>query len=654
METVEDVCLTPPDFCDYGIPILEKAPNQLIRELMAYRFQQGRHGKALRRKMEAQGIDVSGLKSAFQHMINCIALIWPNEVHLIRRGYRNTPFLKIIHFLCEYEDIGIAGNAGSGKTFGMAIWSIVDWLCAPDCTSTFIASTTLESSSHRLWGKIIQMFKIARASMIDRYGEGMAMGHLVEYKKCVAFEEPSVNDEKTDKDFGNAIKALAFPAGNEGLKAVETTRGRHNTRVRLLVDELAEMDIYVLDARVNLKRNPDFVFCGTGNPSSRGNNPHKELCQPSDPRGWDAVTMYTKVWKTRTGMALHLAGDDSPNFQCPDEDDPPYDYYLTRKEEQDILNTVCFGNKESISYYRNIYGWWPGTDTELTVISKSAIAYAEINKEPRWQTPQIYLAGFDPAFTSGGDRCSISLGKIGADDSGRRVLFYLGTTDFQGEVGVSFEQSIARQLVKKCIDSGIKPHQFGMDISADGGKMMREIIIEWNKYDQSGQFVVPISSMGKATERVVSAQDTRLCCDAYDRLVTEYWFAVLSAISTRTIYGMDLTAHAEMIEELCSRLFYQKGSKVSIEPKKLMKERIKKSPDRADSFVYLVEMARRNGLEFITEGEESENLRKAREFEEKNILNRGKTEGYESDWSREEKESELYAYSGTSGDPDLS
>ncbi len=653
METVEDVCLTPPVFDDYNIAVLKEAPNQLIRELMAYRLRHGNHGKSLSRKLEAQGIDLSGLKSAFQHMINCIALIWPDEVHLTRKGYRNLPFLKVIQSLCENDDVGIAGNAGSGKTFGMAIWVIVDWLCAPDCTSTFIASTTLESSSDRLWGKTIQMFKIGRNNMIAKFGEGMKMGHLVEYKKCIAFEEPSANDEKTDKDFSNAIKALAFPTGNEGLKAVETTRGRHNTRVRLLVDELAEMDIYVLDARVNLRRNPDFLFCGTGNPSGRGNNPHRELCMPKAATGWDSVNMQTKTWATRTGAALHISGDDSPNFQAPEGEEPPYEYYLTREEEKSILEKECYGNKESIQYYRNIYGWWPGTDTELTVMSKSFIAACKINLEPRWQTPQIYLAGFDPAFTSGGDRCSLTLSKMGVDDSGRKVVFYMGTTDFQGEVGVDFEQSIARQIVKKCIDAGVKPMHFGMDISADGGKMMREIIIEWLKYDQSAQFVIPISSMGKATERVVSSQDQRMCCDAYDRLVTEYAFAMRNAISTRVYFGLDLTAHADVVDELCVRLYYQKGSRVSVETKKEMKERIKKSPDRGESALYNLEVARRFGLEFITEGEESDNLRKAREFEQKNILNRGNNESYTSDWASEEKESELYSYAGNTGDPDL-
>jgi len=70
----------------------------------------------------------------------------------------------------------------------------------------------------------------------------------------------------------------------------------------------------------------------------------------------------------------------------------------------------------------------------------------------------------------------------------------------------------------------------------------------------------------------------------------------------------------------------------------------------ADSAIYTLEVARRFGLEFITEGEESENLRKAREFEEKNILNRGARDSYESDWGNEEGNSELYSYAGKGSD----
>lgn len=519
-------------------------------------------------------------------MVNCVAIIWPNEVHLQVRGYRNTNLLTVLYALCNNEDIGIAGNASSGKTYSMAAWAIVDWLCAPDCTSTFVASTSLEASADRIWGKIESLFKASARNIAGRYGPHAKMGHLIAYRKMIAYETP---DNDKEKDYANAIKALAFPEGNEGIKAVETTRGRKNQRVRLLVDELAEMDIYVLNARVNLKANPDFFFCGAANPSNKGSNPHKELCQPNLPGDWDAINMTMRSWPTRTGICIFISGEDSPNFLAPETEEPPFEYYLTREREQDILNTVCYGNKNSIEYWRNVYGFWPNSEVELTVLTKSFIMGANISYEPRWYGQQQYLGAFDPAFTSGGDRCAFSLGKMGYEEivnsttntvsRGRRVLHYLGATEFQAEVGVDFETSIARQVVKKCIDAGIDPECFGLDISSDGGKMLKAIIIEWQKVNNKAAFIMAISSLGSPSEKVVSAQDSRTCKEAYDRLVTEYWFDMRNAIGSRVFVGLDMTMHRALIDELCSRLFVYKGKRVSIETKKEMKARIKKSPD---------------------------------------------------------------------------
>lgn len=89
-----------------------------------------------------------------------------------------------------------------------------------------------------------------------------------------------------------------------------------------------------------------------------------------------------------------------------------------------------------------------------------------------------------------------------------------------------------------------------------------------------------------------------MCSEAYDRLVTEYWFAIYNALGTRVLYGLDLETHINLINQLCERTYTFKNKKCSIEKKDDMKARIGKSPDEADSFVYGVEVARRKGLVF--------------------------------------------------------
>jgi len=623
------LCLDTPKDTTYGIPYFESSP-QFIRELMAYVYTRGEFGRRERIKRGIR-IEDTDLMNPAQHMVNCFNLIYGNDVLLQSQGIPNNYALDIIDLFCNENDWGIAGCASSGKTFSVAACIVIDWICAPNVTSTYVASTSLDASEDRLWGKVCTLYRIAMRNIQAQY-KGASIGNLVEYRRMIVFE--SIDTKDTERDYTNAIKALAFPKGGEGKRAVENTRGRKNARMRLFLDELAEMDLYALDTRVNLGANPDFIFGGMANPAATANNPHTELCQPDDPMEWESVNRYTKKWKTRTGVALHLSGEDSPNFKLPDAEIPPFDRFLTIQGETNTLKR-CYGNKNALEYWRNVYGWWPDNSVELTIFSKAFIAGCDLNFEPVWKGRTKVVCGFDPAFTAGGDRCAASFCRFGQNDAGRNIGFYLGTREYSSSVGDVFEESIAIQLVKDCIEYGVHPRDFGLDISGDGGKMMRAIIIEWSKYHPEAMFLFPISSMGMPTERKISNLDKRTCKEAYDRLVTEYWFAVHTAFSTRSLVGINVDAHSQVVNELCSRLYYHKGRKVAVEKKLDMKQRLKKSPDLADSLTYAVQMLRRAGLEFNFEEEtESLDILEIRDWENKLIhsKNNVEEEQMEEDW----------------------
>jgi hypothetical protein len=92
-------------------------------------------------------------------------------------------------------------------------------------------------------------------------------------------------------------------------------------------------------------------------------------------------------------------------------------------------------------------------------------------------------------------------------------------------------------------------------------------------------------------------------------------------------------------------LYQHKGRKVSVEKKTEMKQRIKKSPDLADSLTYAVEMLRRAGLEFTFEEEtESLDILEIRDFENRLIKNRRDEEDPTSE--------DDMSYAGTSFDED--
>lgn len=587
---MEEISLKVPGNCTYGMEFLRQAPNQIIRELTAYLLTRGNYAKHVQYQ---NGLDISkfDLRSPFQHCVNACQLLFPTGLDLEVRGFRNTNTLRVLEALCTSDDIGLAGNAGASKTTPVGAWAVMDWLACPSKTTSMVASTTLSDSEKRIWGRVEGFYKIAQKSM-KPFG-GIA-GHLVGYRHIIAYED--IISKDPDREYLNSISAIAYEEGQEGEKAITKTRGTHNDRVRLMVDELADMQLNVNGVRFNLKANIDFVYIGIGNPKA-GRNPHSELCEPE--YGWETVDKEFDDWKTKTGTCVFLSGERSPNFQAPPEEYPPFPYLLTYQRKVEYLQ-LAHGNIYDLEYWRNCIGFWPTSEVERTVLSRALLAKAQLEEEPVWGVkPLKIVCGFDTGWAMGGDKCCASFMKVGENEDYVTVAHYIKTSSYQPDVREVFETSIAQQVVADCINMKVKPADFGMDVSGDGGKMLQAIMIEWMKADPAGAQIVPLSSLGKPSERRVSQEDNRMCCDAYDRKVTEYWYSFRQAIQCRVLYGLDMKKFPDLVDQLTERYYDLKSNKISVEKKDEMKKRIGHSPDEADSATYALEMARRTGLEFV-------------------------------------------------------
>lgn len=576
----------------YGFPWADGMLD-IHKELFAYAIMRGNYGITWENKnLKPMGLTRADFKfeEPVAHLIRASKLMWPTDVEIQVRQYINRPLLRIWEELCNSDDVGCAGNASSGKTWGVAAWLNLDWMAAPHCTSSFVASTSLGGSEDRIWGSVAKLFKRS----------AFPIGHLIDHRKIIVFEDPSKDDER---DYTNAIKALAFPQGDEGRRAVDTTRGRKNARVRAVVDELAEMDSYVNNIRINLRANDDMIYCGIANPAP-GENPHKELCEPDDPRGYESISLESERWKTRTGTAIFLHGlRDCPNFEAPEDEPPPFPYLMTRRKLADILKD-CYGDPNSLEYMRNAIGFWPLDNLDLSIISKAAIKNANISFEPTWSpVPKIRIAALDCGWTSGGDRNELTFGFVGQlrDGNRKKVAMYQGTKGYSIPVGAVFEDALAEKVVPDLIALGVEPRHFGLDISGDGGKVLSAFIKVWSRSNARAFDIVPISSMGAPSGRVVSSSDKRKCQDVFDRRLTEYWFSFYHGVSSRCLYGLDLLEHRELVAELTSRQYLSKSKKASAETKKEMKKRIGKSPDKADSAIYWFELCRKNGVDIIVD-----------------------------------------------------
>lgn len=584
---------------DYG---LQWPPNtlQYFKELYAY--------------------SVGGMDGhdAFFHMINCIKLDLPH-VEMTAQGYINTTFLRVVQEWCIEPDLAIAGAASSGKTFPVAAVMYQDWKSAPHKTLSFVCTTSIGASEDRIWGAIVSLHNKSK----------YPCGTYIAHKYVIAWD--NLSDEASDREYNAAIKAIAIPPGEEGRKAISTTRGRKQSRVRIAFDELPEMERYATQACVNLESNPDFRATYIGNPH-RHDDAHGEVCKPDELRGFKSIDKQTEKWKTRTGACIFMNGEWSPNFQAPMGDPIPFPYLTNRKTLKKMLKR-CHGNRESIEYYRNAIGFWPDSSVSETVLTVEVIEQYEANKRKKWKgTDRKKVGGLDVGFGRGGDLCVLQVGEYGLTTENRKVLQHLKEYIIMPPATGVFDEEIAKKVVDICRKENISPDNLGMDISSDGGKIYREIVRYWIALGNTkAANVHAISSMGKPSERIVSNVDVRKCIDAFDRRVTEYWMMIREGVMTRCIMGIPYNEGQdnELVDELCSRIYEIRNRKFCIEGKPEMKARIKKSPDRADAFAYMVEMARRIGLTFLSPDDDERQEERKRTYEEEKSIS--VWSGYDTD-----------------------
>ena len=442
----------------YGMQFPENL-DDLGVELFCYAMTRGQYGRSY---CTRHNISLSEFKllSPHEHFINAVKLQWPTEVSIYNRGYTNTQLLRTLEELCNNTDICLAGAASMGKSFPVGLWIYLDWCSAPHCTSSWVATTTLGGSGVRIRGIISKLWKCARVQI----------GKLIDYRHMIVWGGAS-NDE--DKDYRNAIKALAFQSGNEGQKAIDTTRGRKNDRVRLALDELPEMELGAITARTNLASNNDKTFIGIGNPSA-GDNPHTRWALPKDCSNFDSVSPDMDKWETGTGVCLFYNGMRSPNFAAPASEPSPFPFLMDRKK-QEIMLKQCYGDENAIDYVRNAIGWWPKSGFAQTILTADLIRNADTNEEPLWDSEGFTkVAGFDTAFTIGGDRCVLTIAKLGFVRGTRNRVMWLESQkviQLSANAAAEFEIQLATEVVTLCRAAGVQPSKFGMDVSGDGGRV---------------------------------------------------------------------------------------------------------------------------------------------------------------------------------------
>jgi len=165
------------------------------------------------------------------------------------------------------------------------------------------------------------------------------------------------------------------------------------------------------------------------------------------------------------------------------------------------------------------------------------------------------------------------------------------------------EDQISEFCKSYCERRNIPPENFGHD-STGRGSLGTSLARVWSAKCQ------PVEFGGVPTKRPVSLDlfvedlDTgtkrlKRCDEHFSRWVSEAWWVVRMAIESGQLKNLP----EETMDEGCLREFnLVKGNRIEVESKRIMKERIGRSPDLFDSLAIAVEICRRKGFQISKSG----------------------------------------------------
>ncbi len=529
------------------------------------------------------------LKHPLKHefLLLCWQQQWPNTMQLESRGVLNDWAIRMARGFCWSKRINLMGAGSTGKTACAAAYCYTVWKSRPFNSSVFLSTTSAEAGQSRTWGTI----KFWHTSDQFTVGKRIESLHLITLDEEVRDEEGAKN-----RDLRDAIKCVNVKKGSEGENVMAAIVGRKNDIVLWCCDEFPFMDVGVLDARVNLNTNPFYQFIGLGNAPKEGDPMYLDCTPFGDkfPDGWRSVDKDVhQSWPTEKGLCLYFNGATSPNFRALDEK-VPFPKLMNESIRKELV--IDAGGEDSPMYWKQFYGFPPTVDISDKVLTVKLMENHGVFAEAVWSgTGQKVLAGLDLGFREDGDPCVLQFAKIGKNTEARTVLGMEGDgvalVPRQGSKE-AFEPQIAKMVIEKCRERGC--HDLCLDVTGDGGILLQHI--EREARDQKYALnVLPVSFSGSPEDRVIIPGEKRNAREMFDKMVAQLWVSFRVSVLNNVICGM--SPHSNCTKQFCARKMGTDDKKrQTVEPKKKMKLRFRRSPDHADAAVCLHHLALRHGL----------------------------------------------------------
>jgi len=488
-----------------------------------------------------------------------------------------TPRQLIIHPWLEQmaeeytmnEGLIMWGSAASGKSHGMGLLSLMDYITDPLNTFIMMASTTKPMLELRTFASVVENLNYLRSN-----------ARMEVPFKYVRQSMTVCTDSTNDSDLATIKSIIRGVAINEGSQkdARAAVMGVHLKYVRIVADELAAMRPAIIDVKNNLGVCEDFKFMAAANPES-----YFDLCGINSipVGGWSAIDEDSTRWKTDSGWTvLRFNGYDSPGIR-----DPEKFYFLHTQKTIDRIHRENNNNLDAPAVWTFIKAMPPPQGLERTVLSEAMVkSYRMQDSGVVWKTAPVKVAGFDPAFTSDGDKPIVATAEVGVDIEGATLIQF--GPSFQLKIEASSKVPVLEQLTLQVKDiltqETISVNRLGIDDSgtqscADGVEMLM------------GRGVYRCNFSTKPPDLSVSSANSDSSVLRYRNRVTWMYFLALEYGQQMQIRGLsDIVA-----SQLCTRRILPKSSPFQLESKSDYKKRThSQSPDEADASMIILGLVR--------------------------------------------------------------
>lgn len=530
-------------FQKYGI-VWPEGTTEATIELIAFR--------------EGFGPERGGL-GKYGHFRRVVELLWPYDKKKNKSGFQWNPWAeRIFEEACKWNYLGISGPKSSSKTHCIGIWGLVNWLADPFNTLVLVTTTSVREARKRMWG-VIRERHLQIPGLPGRIVD--SMGKLI------------LDEAGSDRSSITLIPS----AKDKEKEATEKLIGLKNKRVLLLVDEATDVSPAIFEAIHNLDSNPYFQCIALGNFAS-AYDPFGQYITPKNT--WNSVNTDMEGWETSRGYCVHLDGEKSPNLSADDE----WPFLLTSKQ---LYEAREYQGENSLSYWRFIRSFPAPVGAEQNIYSEAEIRKSDGEAMPIWEKAvPTKVAGFDPAFTNGGDRSVLYIGSFGKSNLGLPTIAFTKSYIVREDATKANEPrnfQIARQVKEICEKEGVRPEHLAIDATGAGDPFCDILSELWS----SRIFRVKFGE--KPTELPISVMSPVKGNEKFANRVTELWYVGVEYLRGQQLKGIT----AELARELCARKYStMAGGRLVVEPKRDMKSRMGRSPDLADAALLLVDLCR--------------------------------------------------------------